>query len=148
VIGKNIYKEGFAPQANDRQVARVARIALPLFALIAVFFVLRGGTTIVAIAIFASSLLTQLLPSLIFSLLPRPFGTRQAAFAGILAGGAVLAFTTLSGMGLPQLLPNAPVVIKSINIGLVALATNALVFTAVTLLGRRASARGVAGVPA
>ncbi|MBO9647884.1 MAG: sodium:solute symporter family protein [Variovorax sp.] len=148
VIGKNIYKEGFAPQANDRQVALVARIALPLFALIAVFFVLRGGTTIVAIAIFASSLLTQLLPSLIFSLLPRPFGTRQAAFAGILAGGAVLAFTTLSGMGLPQLLPNAPVVIKSINIGLVALATNALVFTAVTLLGRRAAARGVAGVPA
>jgi SSS family solute:Na+ symporter len=148
VIGKNIYKEGFVTRATDRQVATVARIALPLFALVAVYFVLRGGTTIVSIAIFASSLLTQLLPSLIFSLLPRPFGTRQAAFAGILAGGAVLGFFTISGMTLAQLFPAAPVLVKSLNIGLLALATNALVFTGVTLLGRRAAARDVAGLPA
>ena len=90
----------------------------------------------------------QLLPSLIFSLLPRPFGTRQAAFAGILAGGAVLGFFTISGMTLAQLFPAAPVLVKSLNIGLLALATNALVFTGVTLLGRRAAARDVAGLPA
>lgn len=148
VIGKNVYKEGFAPHATDRQVAKVARIALPLFALVAVYFVLRGGATIVSIAIFASSLLTQLLPSLLFSLLPRPFGNKQAAMAGILAGGAVLGCTTLAGVGLAQLLPNAPVVIKSLNIGLVALAINALVFVAVTLSSRRISPRQSASQPA
>lgn len=146
VIGKNVYKEGFAPHATDKQVATVARIALPIFALVAVFFVLRGGSTIVQIAIFASSLLTQLLPSLLFSLKPRPFGTRQAAIAGILAGGAVLGFTTISGMGLAQLLPNAPTSIKSLNIGLVALSTNAAVFVLVTLLTRRPAARRAAAL--
>jgi SSS family solute:Na+ symporter len=148
VIGKNVYKEGFARHATDRQVSMVARAVLPLFALVAVYFVLRGGTTIVAVAIFASSLLTQLLPSLLFSLMPRPFGNKQAAFAGILSGGTVLAFVMISGTNLGQLFPQAPVVVKSLNIGLVALAVNALVFVVVTLLGRRPLARDVAAVPA
>jgi SSS family solute:Na+ symporter len=140
VIGKNIYKEGFAPTANDHQVARVSRVVLPLFALVAVYFVLRGGSSIVQVAIFASSLLTQLLPSLLFSLMPRPLGNKQAAIAGILAGGAVLGWTMLSGATLSQLLPGAPAAIQTLNIGLVALATNALVFVLVSLClgGRRA----------
>ena len=138
IIGKNVYKEGFAPQATDLQVARAARIALPLFALVGVYFVLRGGTTIVSIAIFASSLLTQLLPSLLFSLLPRPFGSKQAAVAGILVGGFVVGLSTLGGVSLAQLFPHASTKIKSINIGLIALAANAIVFTVVALAGPRA----------
>jgi SSS family solute:Na+ symporter len=63
-IARNIYREGFAPNASDREVARVSRIALPLFTLVVVYFVLRGGTTFVALAIFSSSLLTQLVPML------------------------------------------------------------------------------------
>jgi len=148
VIGKNVYKEGFAPRASERQVSTVARIVLPVFALVAVYFVLRGGSTIVSVAIFASSLLTQLLPALLFSLLRRPFGSKQAAFAGILAGGAVLGFTMLANTSLAQLFPQAPLVVQSLNIGLVALAVNALVFVAVTLLGRLLPARGVAALPA
>ncbi|MBS0453849.1 MAG: sodium:solute symporter family protein [Proteobacteria bacterium] len=148
VIGRNVYKEGFAPQASDRQVARVARVALPLFALVAVYFVMRGGSTIVSIAIFASSLLTQLLPSLLFSLMPRPFGTRHAAFAGIAAGAAVLGASMLSGVGLPQLLPHAPAAVKSINLGLVALACNALAFVLVATLGPRPATPRFAGQPA
>jgi SSS family solute:Na+ symporter len=148
VIGKNIYKEGFSPRATDQQVSRVARAVLPLFALVAVYFVLRGGTTIVSIAIFASSLLTQLLPSLLFSLPKRSFGNKQAAFAGILAGGAVLGYVMIANTSIGQMFPDAPAGFKSMNIGLVALATNTLVFTLVTLLGRRPVARDVAAVPA
>jgi cytosine deaminase len=149
VIGKNVYKEGFARNATDRQVSMVARGVLPIFALVAVYFVLRGGATIVSIAIFASSLLTQLLPSLLFSLMPRPFGNKQAAFAGILSGGAVLGYTMIANTTLAQMFPDAPAVFKSINIGLVALAINALVFTVVALLSRRATmSRNAMAVPA
>ena len=119
VIGKNVYKEGFARNATDRQVSMVARGVLPLFALVAVYFVLRGGTTIVSIAIFASSLLTQLLPSLLFSLPKRPFGNKQAAFAGILSGGAVLGYVMIANTSIGQMFPNAPAGFKSMNIGLV-----------------------------
>ncbi|WP_447741070.1 sodium:solute symporter family protein [Variovorax boronicumulans] len=147
VIGKNVYKEGFAPHATDKQVSRVARGVLPVFALVAVYFVLRGGTTIVAVAIFASSLLTQLLPSLLFSLMKKPFGSKHAAFAGILAGGAVLAFTMTTGANLGTLFPAAPVVFKSLNTGLVALAVNALVFVAVALVTPRMLPRTVAAQP-
>jgi SSS family solute:Na+ symporter len=147
VIGKNVYKEGLSPRANDRQVSTVARLVLPLFALAAVYFVLNGASTIVQVAIFASSLLTQLLPSLLFSLLPKPFGTKQAAFAGIFSGGAMLGYTTIAGTTLAQLLPNAPAVIKSLNIGLVALAANALVFALVALLSGRSTLPTEAAVP-
>ena len=146
VIGRNIYKEGFARHATERQVATVARCALPVFALVAVYFVLRGGATIVSIAIFASSLLTQLLPSLLFSLRARPFGNKLAAFAGIAAGGAVLACTTIGGVTLAQLFPHAPSALKSLNTGLVALAINALAFVIVALFSPRASATMPASV--
>src|SRR5437899_2716832 len=66
LLAKNVYQQGFAPHATERQVALVARVVLPLFALLAVYFVLRGGATFVTLALFASSLLTQLFPSLIF----------------------------------------------------------------------------------
>jgi SSS family solute:Na+ symporter len=148
VIGKNVYKEGFAHNATDRQVSRVARGVLPVFALVAVYFVLRGGTTIVAVAIFASSLLTQLLPSLLFSLMKKPFGNKHAAFAGILAGGAVLGFMMTTGSNLGTLFPAAPVVFKSLNTGLVALATNALVFVIVALFTARTVPRTVSAQPA
>ena len=51
-IARNIYREGFAPNATDREVTRVARIALPIFTLVVVYFVLRGGATFVTLAIF------------------------------------------------------------------------------------------------
>jgi SSS family solute:Na+ symporter len=148
VIGKNVYKEGFVHNATDKQVSRVARGVLPVFALVAVYFVLRGGSTIVAVAIFASSLLTQLLPSLLFSLMKKPFGNKHAAFAGILAGGAVLAFMMTTGSNLGTLFPAAPVVFKSLNTGLVALAINALVFVAVALFTPRIVPRGISAQPA
>ncbi|KXU82487.1 sodium:solute symporter [Paraburkholderia monticola] len=135
-IARNIYREGFAPQASDRDVARVARISLPLFTLVVVFFVLRGGTTFVALAIFSSSLLTQLVPMLASSFLKRPFGTREAAFGGIAAGGVVLGLSNWGGMTLASIFPNAPLAFTSINMGLVALFCNAVIFVAISAAQR------------
>ena len=140
-IARNIYREGFAPQASDQQVARVARIALPLFTLVVVYFVLRGGATFVALAIFSSSLLTQLLPMLASSFLKRPFGTREAAFGGIAAGGIVLGLSNWGGMTLASVFPNAPLAFTSINTGLVALFANAVVFVAISAAQRMLRAR-------
>jgi solute:Na+ symporter, SSS family len=140
-IAKNIYREGFAPAANDRQVARAARIALPLFTLVVVYFVLRGGATFVTLAIFSSSLLTQLVPMLASSFLRRPFGTREAAFGGILAGGCVLGLSNWGGVTLASVLPGAPLTLTSINPGLVALLANALVFVTISAVQHGLRAR-------
>ncbi|MFX1765802.1 sodium:solute symporter [Paraburkholderia sp. A1RI-2L] len=135
-IARNIYREGFAPNASEREVARVARIALPLFTLVVVYFVLRGGATFVSLAIFSSSLLTQLVPMLASSFLKRPFGTREAAFGGILTGAVVLAIANWGGLTLASLFPTAPVAFTSINPGLIALLANATVFTAISAAQR------------
>ncbi len=140
LIAKNVYQQGFAPHATERQITLIAKSVLPLFALLAVYFVLRGGATFVALALFASSLLTQLFPSFFFSLLPRRFGNKYAAVAGIFAGGAVLGAITLSGKGLAAWLPGWPLAVQSLNPGLVALAINLAVFLAVgTLTQNRAT---------
>ncbi|CAD6526706.1 putative symporter YodF [Paraburkholderia hiiakae] len=140
-IARNIYREGFAPHASDKEVARVARIALPVFTLVVVYFVLRGGATFVSLAIFASSLLTQLVPMLASSFLKRPFGTREAAFGGIFAGAIVLALTNWGDVTLASLFPHASVAFTSINTGLVALAANAVVFVAISAIQRTLGTR-------
>lgn len=137
LIAKNVYQQGFAPHATERQITLIAKCVLPLFGLLAVYFVLRGGATFVALALFASSLLTQLFPAFFFSLLPLRFGNKYAAFAGIFAGGAVLGAVTLSGKGLAAWLPGWPVAVQSLNAGLVALAVNLAVFVVVGTLTHR-----------
>ncbi|GAB3625308.1 sodium:solute symporter [Pandoraea terrae] len=140
LIAKNVYRDGFAPHASERRVAQVAKGVLPVFGLVAVYFVLRGGATFVSLAIFASSLLTQLFPSFIASLLPgvsgRKFGTKHGAFAGIAAGAAVLAMALVFDVNLATLLPNASSAVKSLNMGLVALAANAVAFVVVSAITR------------
>ncbi|ERJ38863.1 hypothetical protein L810_6657 [Burkholderia sp. AU4i] len=145
-IARNIYREGFAPNATDREVTRVARIALPVFTLVVVYFVLRGGATFVTLAIFSSSLLTQLVPMLASSFLKRPFGTREGAFAGIVAGAIVIAMTNYYGVTLVSLFPGASNTLTSINPGLVALAVNAVVFVVISAVQRKLKARVAAPV--
>jgi len=56
----------------------------------------------------------------------------------------VLGFMMTTGSNLGTLFPSAPVVFKSLNTGLVALATNALVFVIVALFTPRIAPRSVA----
>jgi SSS family solute:Na+ symporter len=71
---------------------------VPLIALVAVFFTLQGGETIVALLLMGYSLVTQLFPALVLSLAPRNFATREGAAAGIIAGVATVAAVSLSGV--------------------------------------------------
>jgi len=138
LIANNLYR-AVKPQADDRQVSRLAKFLVPLVALVAVFFTLKGGETIVALLLMGYSFVTQLFPSLVLSLAQRNIATREGAAAGIIAGVATVASLSLTGASLHKLswLPGE---IQDLNIGIVALAVNFIVLIAVSLAMRSAAA--------
>src|SRR5436309_10606237 len=89
LIANNLYRAA-NPAADDRQISRIAKLLVPLVALIAVFFTLQGGETIVALLLMGYSLVTQLFPALVLSLAHRSFATREGAAAGIITGLATV----------------------------------------------------------
>lgn len=135
LIANNLYR-AVNPSADDRQVSRLAKFLVPLVALVAVFFTLKGGETIVALLLMGYSLVTQLFPSLVLSLAHRNFATREGAAAGIIAGVATVAVVSLTGANL-HTLQWLPPGIQDLNIGIIALAVNFAVLIVVSLATRR-----------
>jgi len=97
LIANNLYR-AVNPSADDRRVTRLAKLLVPLVALVAVFFTLKGGETIVALLLMGYSLVTQLFPSLVLSLARRNIATREGAAAGIVAGTSTVAVVSLTGV--------------------------------------------------
>jgi solute:Na+ symporter, SSS family len=137
LIANNLYRAA-NPAADDRQISRIAKLLVPLVALVAVFFTLQGGETIVALLLMGYSLVTQLFPALVLSLAHRNFATREGAAAGIIAGVATVAAVTLSGANFHKL-PWLPAAVQDLNIGIVALAVNFVVLVGVSLATRPAT---------
>jgi SSS family solute:Na+ symporter len=138
LIANNLYR-AVNPSADDRQVSRLAKLLVPLVALVAVFFTLKGGETIVALLLMGYSLVTQLFPSLVLSLAHRNIATREGAAAGIIAGVATVAAVSLTGANF-HALPWLPPQVQDLNIGIVALAVNFIVLIVVSLAMRLAAA--------
>jgi solute:Na+ symporter, SSS family len=141
LIANNLYRPA-RRDATDGEIALVARITVPVLALIAVLFTLGGGTTIVSLLLMGYSFVTQLFPSLVASFLRRNFVTPAGAFAGICVGVATVAATTLTGATVGTLFPGLPEGLQDLNVGIVALALNLatlLVVSAVTRGVRRPS---------
>jgi len=138
LIANNLYRT-VNPSAGDQQVSRLAKLLVPLVALVAVFFTLKGGETIVALLLMGYSLVTQLFPSLVLSLASRNFATREGAAAGIIAGVATVAALSLTGANL-HTLSWLPPQVQDLNIGIVALAVNFVVLIAVSMAMRLAAA--------
>ncbi len=132
LLANDVYRGGIARQAADATVTQLARALVPIIALVAVFFTLRGGETIVALLLMGYSFVTQLFPAIVTSLARRNWVTKQGAFAGIVAGVAVVAYTTLTHASIGQWFPSLPEQIKDLNIGLVALALNVVVLVVVS----------------
>jgi solute:Na+ symporter, SSS family len=135
LIANNLYRT-VNPSADDRQVARLAKLLVPVVALVAVFFTLKGGDTIVALLLMGYSFVTQLFPALVLSLARRNFATREGAMAGILAGVATVAVVSLTGANL-HALKWLPSEVQDLNIGIVALAVNFAVLIVVSLATRQ-----------
>ena len=136
LIANNLYR-AVNPSADDSQVSSLAKLLVPLVALVAVFFTLKGGETIVALLLMGYSLVTQLFPALVLSLARRNFATREGAAAGIIAGVATVAAVSLSGANFHKL-AWLPPQIQDLNIGIVALVVNVIVLIVVSLATRRA----------
>jgi solute:Na+ symporter, SSS family len=139
LLANNIFRIA-RPQTTDATVSRLARLLVPVVALVSVFFTLDGGTTIVALLLMGYSFVTQLFPPLIASLLPRNPVTREGAFAGICVGVATVAVTSLTHTSVATLFPALPETLRDLNIGVVALILNLIALSAVSAMTRRRTA--------
>jgi SSS family solute:Na+ symporter len=117
-------------------VSRLARCLVPVVALVAVFFTLRGGQTIVALLLMGYSFVTQLFPGLVMSLRRHNPLSSIGVFAGIVVGVATVAATSVTHTTMATLLPGLPEALRDLNIGIVALALNVLTLTVVDLVAR------------
>jgi len=138
LIANNLYR-AVNPSADDRQVSNIAKLLVPLVALVAVFFTLKGGETIVALLLMGYSFVTQLFPVLVLSLAHRNIATREGAAAGIIVGVATVAVVSLTGVNFHKL-AWLPAEIQDLNIGIVALAANFVVLIVVSLAMRASAA--------
>ncbi len=148
ILSKNVFRVA-VPGASDRTVARLARGLVPVVAVLAALFALRGGQALVPLLLLGYNVVTQLFPALMACLPATPLATPAGAAAGILTGETIVIAFAVSGATLPRLLPNAPAIVTDINVGLVALAANAAVMVAVSAMTRGpVPAAAVAGAPA
>jgi solute:Na+ symporter, SSS family len=136
LLANNIFRR-FSPQATDATISRLARLLVPVVALVSVIFTLQGGTTIVALLLMGYSFVTQLFPTLIACLLPRNPVTKEGAFAGICVGVATVAATSLTHTSVATLFPALPETLQDLNIGIVALILNLVALGAVSAVTRR-----------
>jgi SSS family solute:Na+ symporter len=136
ILAKNVYWP-LAPGASEQTVHRLARALVPVVALAAVYFTLKGGEAIVPLLLLGYNFVTQLFPALILSLPAKPLATSAGTMAGIATGVATVAWTSLSGVTLAKLFPDWPPVITDLNVGIVAMLANVVVLVVVSALTRR-----------
>jgi SSS family solute:Na+ symporter len=148
ILAQNVYRP-LTTGATDRQVSLLARALVPVIALVAVVLTLRGGSAIVNLLLMGYNLVTQLFPAVVLSLGRRRVATAAGVFAGIVAGEATVAYISLTGTSVAALLPWAPDAVKDLNVGIVALIVNVVVFAIATLAtsGRRVSQPAGDAVP-
>ncbi|MDN3017512.1 sodium:solute symporter [Paenibacillus sp. BSR1-1] len=137
LLAKNVYGV-FVPSATDKQIVSLAKYLVPVVALVSLFFTFKSGT-IVALLLMGSSMVTQLFPAMIFSLMRNNFVTKQGAFAGIILGEATVAYITLSKTTIGTLFPLLPQWVKDINVGIIALTINVIVMTIVSMVTKNYS---------
>ncbi|MFF2853528.1 sodium:solute symporter [Peribacillus sp. NPDC058002] len=135
LVAKNVIKV-LKPDTTNQQIARIARMAVPILALLSVYFTFRGGEMIFMLLIMAYGFVAQLFPSLFFSLWKKNPVTLQGAFAGIIAGVVTVAIMTITNSTIATLFPHLPQVIKDIDSGIVALGVNLIVTVGVSAITR------------
>jgi solute:Na+ symporter, SSS family len=140
LLANNLYR-AVRRSAADAHVVNVARLLVPVVALVAIYFTLQGGQTIVALLLMGYSFVTQLFPPLVLSLARNRWVTREGAAAGIVAGVATVAAMSLSHATIATLFPALPVQLKELNTGLVALTVNIVVLVVVSAAVKFATAR-------
>jgi len=117
---------------SDPQTVKLAKMLVPVVAIIGAYFAIKGSDTIVALLLMGYSFVTQLFPALICSLLARSPVTKAGAFAGIACGVATVVYFTMSAQTLGKLEPGWPEWLRDLNVGTVALVVNFVVMAGVS----------------
>lgn len=133
LIAKNVYKE-LLPGVSDKNVMRLAKCLVPVVALVSVYFTLNGGETMSALILMGYSFITQLFPSLLFSLKQKNIVTKYGAITGIISGLSIVTYITISQSTIATLLPFLPQAAKDLNVGIIALLVNFIVMITVSLM--------------
>ncbi|WP_042350729.1 sodium:solute symporter family protein [Bacillus massiliigorillae] len=135
-LSLNVYKE-VQPSASNKQVALLAKLLVPVIAIIAVYFTINGGNTIVTLLLLGYGFIAQLLPALLFSFMKRNFVTKYGAAAGMITGVGAVMYTTINNSSFGTLFPSLPSVIKDLDIGIIALFFNVVVMILVSMMTRK-----------
>jgi SSS family solute:Na+ symporter len=134
VLSKNVYKV-FRPEASEERIGRLAKILVPVVALVTLLFTLYSTSTIVLLLLLGYALVTQLFPALLFSLMPNNLVTAWGAAAGIFVGVATVSYLTIADVKLRAVLPFLGS-LGDTNIGVVALILNIVVLVVVSFATR------------
>src|SRR5208282_1163916 len=95
VFAKNIFRPLFAPDINDHQVGRVARLMVVVISLISLYLAIHGSTTLVSLLLLGYAGITQLFPGVVLGLFWKRV-TMLAVFAGLTLGVATVAILMLT----------------------------------------------------
>ncbi|WP_232697512.1 sodium:solute symporter family protein [Brevibacillus daliensis] len=133
LFAKNIYQPVFKSN-NETQIVKAAKLTVPVIAFISLYFAINGGNALYALLLMSFSLITQLFPSLLFSLLPNNRINKYGAICGIVVGVATVVYLTISGTTISSLFPSFPQTVKDMNSGFIALFVNVLVTLLISLL--------------
>ncbi|MCY9592028.1 sodium:solute symporter family protein [Paenibacillus chitinolyticus] len=135
-IAKNIYQVIF-PATTDAQLSRVAKLIVPVIALVCMFYAIFNSSTIMTLLLMGYNFVTQLFPPLLASLVNKRFFTKQGAAAGMLVGVSTVIIITLNDLTIAQLFPGLPQAIQELNIGFIAVLLNTAVLILVSMLTRK-----------
>lgn len=138
LLTKNIYKV-WKPKTTDKQIGKLSRYLVPVMVAVAIFFALNESKLIGLIYIAAYSIIIQLLPALLFSMMKKNPVNTTGALTGMVVGVVIVGYTTVTNTTLATLFPEWPSYIKDIDMGLVIVAINFVVTYVVALLTRKGS---------
>lgn len=134
-LARNLIGFGLAGW-DEEKLNLLARALVPLIALAAIAFEWLSGKGIVVLLLLGYGFVTQLLPALLASLLPRNPVPVPAVWAGAGVGVGVVALLYFGGSRVHHLLEMLPRPWRDLNYGILALALNALILLLVSAIVR------------
>ncbi|TWE11284.1 sodium:solute symporter family protein [Rudaeicoccus suwonensis] len=139
LISSNLYKPLF-PKATATSTSVVAKASVPVVALVSLYLLFQGGQAIVNLLLLGYAFVTQLLPSMLASLLKKNPISAWGATSGMVVGALLVTWFSLDsaiydkGVTTFGFLPSG---MHHVAIGLVALVANIIVMVAVSAVTPR-----------
>ncbi len=133
MLAKNVYAE-LRPGTSPAQVVRLAKLLVPVLALLTLLLTFQGGRTIVALLLLGYAFVTQLFPAFVASLLHRNPVTAWGAGAGMVVGVGVVSYVIVAKRSVGSLMPFLPGWAQTLNVGIVAMVANLIVLSVVSAL--------------